>query len=257
MDIKFKERFIELWTEFFGDAELPLVFFYSDDSGDAEIVKKSLGHACVIGILNRVRKGKSICFSGDNIGCLGGKRYLGYSRETAPDFEYFLSYGIPGKMEGERYKKSPEIVRQIMDSLPVFKAPARYIIFKRWDAIREKENPDAVIFFTTPDVLSGLFTLASYDEVDPNCTIMPFTAGCGSIVMYPYLEGKNVRPRCVVGMLDVSARPFVPSGALTFSAPIKKFEAMVENIKESFLITSSWDKVLSRIKKAEKNKDEK
>lgn len=31
-----------------------------------------------------------------------------------PDFEYFLSCGIPGKMEGEPDKKSPELVKEIM-----------------------------------------------------------------------------------------------------------------------------------------------
>jgi len=29
-----------------------------------------------------------------------------------PHFEYFLSCGIPGKLEGERYKKSPELVKE-------------------------------------------------------------------------------------------------------------------------------------------------
>jgi uncharacterized protein (DUF169 family) len=250
MDMKLKEQFLALWKEYFSNAELPIAFYYSDDAGDAEIVKKPSDHVCVIGVLNKVRKGKSLCFSANSIGCFGGKRYLGYSNEIVPDFEYFLSYGIPGKMEGERYKKSPEMVREIMKDLPDFKAPAKYITFKRWDWLNENDQPDVVIFFATPDILSGLFTLATYDEVDPNSTIAPFTAGCGSIVMYPYLEGKRPRPRCIMGMLDVSARPYVSSGTLTFSAPMKKLEAMVHNMKESFLITPPWNKVRSRIERS-------
>jgi len=48
-------------------------------------------------------------------------------------------------------------------------------------------------------------------------------------------------------MFDVSARPFVPSDVLTFSAPMNKFNRMIDNMEESFLITSSWQKVQKRI----------
>jgi hypothetical protein len=50
----------------------------------------------------------------------------------------------------------------------------------------------------------------------------------------------------------VSARPCVPPGILTFSAPINKFASMVEDMDESFLITPSWEKVQKRISKPEK-----
>jgi hypothetical protein len=33
-------------------------------------------------------------------------------------FEYFLSYGIPGKMEGERYKKSLDLVIDFLKASP-------------------------------------------------------------------------------------------------------------------------------------------
>ena len=39
--------------------------------------------------------------------------------------------GIPGKLEGERYKKTPEMVKETMEGWPVFKAPGRFIVFKR------------------------------------------------------------------------------------------------------------------------------
>lgn len=35
MDIKFKNYFQKLWSQYFGNAELPITFFYSDDNGDA------------------------------------------------------------------------------------------------------------------------------------------------------------------------------------------------------------------------------
>jgi hypothetical protein len=104
-----------------------------------------------------------------------------------------------------------------------------------------------VIFFATPDILSGLFTLANYDQSEPNSTFAPFGAGCGSIVYYPYIEKNAERPRAVIGMFDVSARPCVPSGVLTFSVPMIRFAVMITYMDESFLITDSWKKIQKRI----------
>jgi hypothetical protein len=98
-------------------------------------------------------------------------------------------------------------------------------------------------------VLSGLFTLASFDEPEPYGVIAPFCAGCGSIVDIPYRETKSEQPCAVLGMFDVSARPYVPAGVLTFAIPWPKFVRMVDNMEESFLITKSWNKVRNRIKR--------
>jgi uncharacterized protein (DUF169 family) len=252
MDMKMKEKFIRLWERYFDGVDLPIVFYYSNDEGCAELIQPSLNHRCVICDLAKVRKGESLCFNAESVGCGGGKRYLGFSREIMPDFEYFLSCGIPGKLEGERYKKSPELVKEAMKKLPQFKAPAKFIVFKRWDKLEKPDNPEVVVFFATPDVLSGLFTLANFDEIEPNGVFTPFAAGCGSMVQYPYLEKDSVHPRCVLGMFDVSARPCVPEYILTFSVPQNKFVRMTENMEVSFLITSSWNKVSQRINRAEK-----
>jgi uncharacterized protein (DUF169 family) len=250
MDIKMKEPFIEGWKKYFNGADLPITFYYSQEAGGAETVKSPSGHQCIIGVLSRVRKGTSLCFDVNSIGCPGGKRYLGFTQEIRPEFEYFLSCGIPGKLEGERYKKTPELVKEAMKRMPEFKAPAQFIVFKRWDKLEKQDNPEVVIFFAQPDVLSGLFTLTNFDEADPNGVFAPFSAGCGSIVQYPYLEKDSTRPRGVVGMFDVSARPFVPKETLTFALPMIKFLRMIENMEESFLITPSWDKVKARIEKS-------
>ena len=140
-----------------------------------------------------------------------------------PNFEYFLSCGIENKMEGERYIRTPELVNELMKNQKKLNIPGKYILFKRWDNLNELDNPDVVIFFATPDILSGLFTLANYDQSEPNSTFAPFGAGCGSIVHYPYIEKDSQRPRAVLGMFDVSARPCVPKGVLSFSVPMNKF----------------------------------
>ncbi|MBN1381448.1 MAG: DUF169 domain-containing protein [Deltaproteobacteria bacterium] len=258
MDIGFKKHFSSLWNRYFSGADLPIVFFYTNREDLGEPVKPAKNHRCVIGDLARVIRGRSLRFTVDTIGCAGGKRYLGFKKDILPYFEYFLSCGIPGRLEGERYKKTPELVKEIMKTQPWTKAPAKNIVFQRWDHIGPEEDPAVVIFFATPNVLSGLFTLANFDSVDPQGVIAPFGAGCASIVMSPFLELKSENPRPVIGMFDVSARPYVKPQVLTFAVPWPKFVGMVDNMEESFLITKSWAKVRKRIKAdAKQNRAEK
>jgi COG2043 family uncharacterized protein len=113
--------------------------------------------------------------------------------------------------------------------------------------LEESDDPEVAIFFARPDVLAGLFTLANFDEVEPNGVYAPFAAGCGTIVQYPYLDARAPRPRAVLGMFDVSARPHVPGEVLSFAVPMSKFARMIENMEESFLVTPSWGRVRRRL----------
>ncbi len=248
MDMGLKDRFIRLWKKYFNSAELPITFYYgSQDSGQSELVKPGSVARCVIGALVEVRNGRSFRFNAESIGCFGGRRYLGFAEKLRPEFEYFLSCGIPGKMEGERYKKSPEIVRELMKRWPSFKAPSPFITFKRWDNLTQEDTPEVVIFFAKPDVLSGLFTLVNYDEADPEGVFAPMGSGCSSIVQYPFLEKDSPHPRAVIGMFDPSARPYVPREAVSFAVPMKRFTTMIDNMEESFLTTETWKKLQKRI----------
>ena len=246
MDAKLRQEFPRLWSKYFGGAELPITYFYTDDTGPSAATAGKLDR-CVVANLGRVRRGETVRFSAGGIGCPGGKRYLGYASDLRPGFEFFLSCGIPGKMEGERYKKSPELVREIMRDAPQLAAPGRFIVFKRWDMLDTGDNPEVVIFIAGPDTLAGLFTLASFDVAEPSGVIAPFSAGCGSIVLYPYLERTSAAPRCVIGMFDPSARPYVGADELSFAVPLGKFERMVANMEESFLITPTWETIRRRI----------
>jgi uncharacterized protein (DUF169 family) len=246
-----KAIFLELYKRYFGSAELPVTFYYTDSPVNVEYAKVTAEHRCIICDLAEVRNGNSLCFDSDSAVCGGAKRYLGFRLEIMPNFEYFLSHGIPGKLEGERYKKSPELVQELMEKAPFFSAPAKYIVFKRWDKLDEEDEPEVVVFFAKPDVLSGLFTLSGFDEATAESVIVPFAAGCGSIVQYPYLELLSGNNRSVLGMFDVSARPCVPADRLSFAVPMPRFRRMVENMEESFLITDSWRKVKQRLDKGD------
>lgn len=247
MDMTTKEKFVTLWHRYFNGAELPITFYYTDEEGRAEPMKNS--PHCVIAALSRVRRGTSFSMDVEAVQCSGGKRYLGFTSRVRPDFEHFLSCGLPGALAGERYKKSPGLVLEMMNNLPQFKAPGRSIVFKRWDKLEVSDNPEVVVFFAPPDVLSGLFTLAGFDQASLNNVVAPFGSGCASIIQYPYLERVSANPRAVIGMFDVSARPAVPANVLTFAAPMSKLLTMLSNAEESFLGTDTWKKVQKRIPK--------
>jgi hypothetical protein len=241
------ETFISQWNKYFGKAELPITYYYTNEVTRQELDDTKNEHRCLICNLKRVRDGHTFVYNSNTPGCLGGKRYTGYSQELRPNFEYFLSCGIPGEMEGERYKKSPELVKELLKSHPLSQAPAKSLVFKRWDKLSKADDPAVVVFFATADVLSGLFTLANFDSADPHGVIAPMGAGCSSRVNYPLIESNSSHPRCVLGMFDVSARPCVPENTLTFSIPMKRFEEMVGDMDESFLTTDSWASVKRRI----------
>ncbi len=248
MDKGSRNSFVSRWRKYFGDAELPLAVFYSD-SKPADAKEDTGADRCIIGALSSARKGETLCFDASSEICSGAKRYLGFTSEVAmPDFEHFLSYGIPGKVNGERYKKSPEIVRESMEYSPSFKAPRPYVVFKRWDKLALGDEPELVVFFAGLDVVAGLFTLANFDEAEPNAVVCPFGSGCSSIVFHPYHELLSDRPRCVMGMFDISARLYVGENTLSFAIPITKFERMADNMDESFLTTNTWNGVYERMR---------
>jgi hypothetical protein len=248
VDIVVRDKFLTLWKKYFNNAALPVTFYYSDEDHSVKSIKAQVLPRCVIAALAGVREGKSLCVEAESVKCFGGRRYLGFSKEITPDFDYFLSCGIPGKTRGERYVKSPEMVREITKNTPSFTAPGKFVIFKRWDKLEEIDKPEVVIFFAIPDVLSGLFTLARFDETDRGAIQAPFGSGCASIIQYPYLEQASEHPKAIIGMFDPSARPFVPPEVLTMAVPMKKFSTMIDNMEESFLITDTWQKIQRRIK---------
>jgi len=129
MNPDLKQKFMERWRKYFLKADLPIAFYYTDDPGQIPLFKSTEGHHCFIDDLAAIRQGQAWCFNTKSVACFGGKRYLGFTQNLMPNFEYFLSCGIPGKLEGERYKKTPELVLEYVKAHPVISAPAKFIVF--------------------------------------------------------------------------------------------------------------------------------
>ena len=247
MDASLKEKFLDRWEKYFGTADLPIVFFYSDDESNEEYLRPTEGFSCMIAQLKLARDGQTVSFTPETIGCGGGVRYSGFPTEPDPNLPHFLSCGVPGQFEGLRLKRTPELVEGLAGTASIPPAEGTYLVSKRIDRIETGDDPQVVAWFATPDVMAALFHLAAFDTQDRNCVISPQAAGCGSIIGYPLAERDRKDPRGIIGMFDISARPYVKADMLTFAAPMALFARMVEAMDESFLITESWKKIKKRI----------
>jgi uncharacterized protein (DUF169 family) len=81
MKIELKNQFLKLWKKYFGDAELPITFYYTTGDGGAEWADKPKGRSCLICELARVRNGRSLVYNVEALACMGARRYLGYSEK--------------------------------------------------------------------------------------------------------------------------------------------------------------------------------
>ncbi len=240
----------EKWKSFqgaLGLKESPLGIYYTNERPEGITPKEGI-HGCMIGLLQNARKnGKAVFFDKTHFGCPGGAYYMGFFESPMPKIEYFLSCGIPGEMEGERYIKTPERAREFFAKMIPRRAPATYCVFKPIEQFQEGVQPEVVVFFASPDLLSGLFTLTNYALERTDGVYTPFGSGCSLLLTYPLREAVKEQPRAVLGMFDVSARPMVEREVLTLSMPYSLFLKLMENVSGSFLETESWKKVLRRI----------
>jgi uncharacterized protein (DUF169 family) len=245
MDIQKRDKFSTLWREYFKNAELPITFQFSETNMEIPLAEVPSGHGCLISQLLKVRKGESLCFKDESITCVGGKRYLMFSDSMPKGFECYISHYSNGK--GERYKRHPHQVNSFWDNLPQLPVKGSNLIFKRWDQLQAEDQPEVVIFFVNPDVLSGLFTLVCFDSSAEDEVIAPFGAGCTNLVYYPYREQIKGTNRSVFGLMDPSARKCAKKDLVTLAIPATKFMKMIDQMEESFLITDTWEIIRNRI----------
>lgn len=115
------------------------------------------------------------------------------------------------------------------------------------DRISSLDDVEGILFFATPDVLSGLCSWAFYDNNDEDAVTAKFASGCCSIVTFATRENRNNGRRCFIGMLDPSARPLVPANELSFVIPTCRFREMVQTMEDSALFRKAYSIVRKRI----------
>ena len=230
----------------------PVAIIFSDHKPQYAVEGRPGVRSCIIPLVLAATKGKTTAFARETTGCGGGTVGLGFGnayKNFPGGFNYFLSVGRgEGYPEGEAYKKTPELVDDFVQCLPITDIPYQYVLFEPLSQLDpEKEKPEAIIFYVNVDQVSALTVLANYDREGFENVVAPFGAGCHSICLMPVNEGLKEKPRAVIGLFDITVRPMVDANMLTFTIPYKRFLEMEENVAGSFLEKHQWLKVAERI----------
>lgn len=230
------QDFIIRYREAFGEsAPLPIALGYSDNAV-TEIKKVP---KCMIGAISKVRYGESLTLCEENVLCGGGGLYTAF-REMPDRVPMFVS-------EVEHYKKSKEMVVDYVKSLDIRLSDKSYLNFVRVDKLEDWSSAEAILFFVTPDMLSGLCTWAFYDNNSPDAVTTQFGSGCAAIVSFAINENKKRGKRCFLGMLDPSARPLVPENELTLTIPMSRFKEMLKTMNDSALFQKAFSILKKRM----------
>lgn len=229
-------QFIENYRSAFGDYELPIVFWYSESP--AVPVEKITG--CFIKSLKVAREGQIISLNLEAITCNGGKTYTGFC-EPSPNIPKFVS-------EKELYKKTPELVTDFINDLNMPSKAGLYINFASIERINDFQNIEGLIFFATPDVLTGLISWTLFDTNQADAVSVPFGSGCSSTISQVVVENMNNGNRVFLGLFDPSVRSQVEPNILSLAIPMSRFKTMYHTFNQSSLNGSgAWKKVRERI----------
>lgn len=222
------------------------------DAIDAETITHKMGtaHACLIPLIKKVAfEGRVAAVGRDCTGCRGAAYHLGFVDELAPQFRYFLSSGIPGELEGEGFKKTPELVDAfVREGIRFLPAPKDYCVFKPVSLLSPTDEPEVVFFLVNPDQLSALVVLANYDLPGNDGVAALFGSGCDSLVLFPRLERMGKR-RGIIGLTDITVRKMLPQDLLSFALPFERALELESNVPGSFLERKAWQGVRERLKK--------
>ena len=230
-------EFIFQYRKYFGDAApLPIAVIYSY----SPIEETPCIPGCIFKQFHKALNGTTVTLGAGNITCGGGKPYLGLG--PLPDRVCgFVS-------EVEKYKQNPALVKQALEQIDIRPADKPYVNFVRIDNLDSFDEMEGVVFFASPDVLSGLFTWANYDSDDINAVTAPWGSGCSVAVTSMVNENRHGGKHCFLGLFDISARPYFNPDILSFSIPRSRFVEMCDTLSDCCVSgVPAWLKVRKRI----------
>lgn len=231
------KQFIADYREAFGEvAALPIAFWHSDKP----VAKPETVNGCFFPAFEKVREGQAVCFDATTMKCGGGKFYCG----LAPMPEYVPTF----VSEKEHYKATPQLVKNFVEHLDIEVDRHKYLYFQRMDCVDEGVDYHGVLIFSTPDILSGLVSLAYYDNDSEDAVCTPWGSGCSATIRAVINENQRQGQRCFIGLFDPSVRPRVRASELMFGIPKSRLERLTTFIHNTCLFNgAAWPKVKERI----------
>ena len=128
------------------------------------------------------------------------------------------------------------------------RATKGFLNFIRMDQVESLDGYEGVMFFATPDMLSGLCGWAFYDTNEPDAVVARFGSGCSTVVSMTVVENARKGHRCFLGLFDPSVRPWVGKDELSLTIPMSRFTVMLGTMRECFLFGfHAWERVKARM----------
>lgn len=226
-----------------------------EDKGELDMQEVMKTFSCVMGNIWLARKkGGAAFISAEEYGCPGGVYYCSMIKPHLRFIEHYVSTGFEGTpLHGERYMRDPESMRKFMLEVNPREASGKYCIFKPLSQFADDEQPEFVIFFARPEVLSGLFTQAVFTTGDMECVVSPFGAGCTNMLSWPLYYKERGEEKAVIGGFDPSARKFMKTDELTFTVSLDFYNKMLAALPESmFTHETDWKTVRKKVARSAK-----
>lgn len=230
-------EFTQKLRAYFGENMEPPLAFWRSNKPIAETEKTG---GCFFKGLQEARQGQPLTLTADNVGCGGGKFYLGFTEmpEYVPKFVSLK----------ERYKRTPDDVESFIVNKNVQRTSYKCLNFIRIDKMKTLNGIEGLLFFAEPDVLSGLCGWAFYDNNDDDAVVTRFGSGCSAMITSVFNENMCGGSSCFLGLFDPSVRVHVGANELGFSIPSSRLGTMLETIDSCFLNDSpAWNRVKDRI----------
>jgi uncharacterized protein (DUF169 family) len=236
----------------------PVAVILTDFRPEGALQFKEGRWGCVGSTLIAVSKGRTAVFDRQSFGCPGGGVGLGFGNQYEKcDFaiDALLSTGdaaVAAEMrrstrmgEGERFFKTPELVRGWLGSVPITDVPTEFVVMKPFEQLTAEDDPALVIFLVNADQLSALAVLSDYSRGSGESVIARFGGACQSI-LFGYAEAQRAEPRGIIGFFDIAQRRHVSRETLSFTAPWSLFLEMEGNVVGSFLEMEDWRELQAR-----------
>lgn len=224
----------------------PVAVLWADEMPKGAIHFQEGKWGCVVALIKAASQGKTACASNAATVCQGGKAGLGFQGYEHGGIEYFLSTGNEKMPRSEYYKKTPELARIFTDTIPRVE-PKPYLVFKPLSMVEAEEKPECIIFLVNADQLSGIVTLANYDQETQDNVQLRFASGCGQAVLYPLAAEAAGKKNCYIGLTDPSARKVIGKEILSISIPYSRYVEMEQEADGCFFATDTWEIIKKRI----------
>lgn len=206
----------------------PTAFYFAADPPHDALIPAPDSWTCLFSFFKQVQDGRAAAFSAERPGCAGAVSYFGFKELPIIPAALYLSHG-------EKLKKDASLAAAFYEEVQPMPAREPNLVFQRLDLSPEDAEIEVVNLWVGAASLALLHTLANYDRSANDNVIMPFSSGCQSIWTLPYKEKAKANPKAVAGSLDPTARPFLTTDVISFSAPAIRFMEMCGNIPGSFL----------------------